>query len=179
VDGLFFTASLFFKGKYNMSSLQDIYIKLEGIDGESQDDKHKTWIDVLSFGYSVSQSSSAFSGGGSGVGKANFDTLSFAHYVDKASPNLFLYCALGKHIPKVELSCCKSGGGSQEYMRVTLEDAIVTNVAPSGASAEALVSEMVSLSYAKIKIEVKEQNKDGSMGAAVTGAWNVKENKKA
>ena len=162
-----------------MSSLQDIYIKLEGIDGESQDDKHKTWIDVLSFGYSVSQSSSAFSGGGSGVGKANFDTLSFAHYVDKASPNLFLYCALGKHIPKVELSCCKSGGGSQEYMRVTLEDAIVTNVAPSGASAEALVSEMVSLSYAKIKIEVKEQNKDGSMGAAVTGAWNVKENKKA
>jgi type VI secretion system secreted protein Hcp len=162
-----------------MSSLQDIFIKLEGIDGECQDAKHKGWIDVLSFSYGVSQSSSSFTGGGSGVGKANFDTLSFTHYVDKASPNLFMYCALGKHIPKVEVSCCKSGGGSQEYMRITLNDVIVTGVSLSGANAETQVNESVSLSYAKIKIETKEQKPDGSMGAAVTGAWNVKENKQA
>ncbi|MCL1825666.1 MAG: type VI secretion system tube protein Hcp [Betaproteobacteria bacterium] len=162
-----------------MSSLQDIFIKLEGIDGESKDGKHKNWIDVLSFGYSVSQSSSAFTGGGSGVGKASFDSLSFTHYVDKTSPNLFMYCALGKHIPKVELSCCKSGGGSQEYMRITLDDVIVTSVSPSGANSDTQVKESVNLSYAKIKIEAKEQKADGSMGPAVTGAWNVKENKQA
>ncbi|MCL2590224.1 MAG: type VI secretion system tube protein Hcp [Betaproteobacteria bacterium] len=162
-----------------MSSLQDIFINIDGIKGESKDAKHAGWIDVLSFSYSVSQSSSAFTGGGSGVGKANFDVLSFTHSVDIASPNLFTYCALGKHIPKVNLSCCKSGGGAQEYMHVTLEDVIVTGVHPSGANAETQVSEMVSLSYAKIKIEVKEQKQDGSMGATVTGAWNVKENKQA
>ena len=162
-----------------MASLQDIYIKLDGIDGESKDSQHKDWIDVLSFGYSVSQSSSAFTGGGSGVGKASFDTLSFTHYIDKASPNLFLYCARGKHISTVELSCCKSGGGSQEYMRITLDDVIIASVSPSGANADVQMSEMVSLSYAKIKVEVKEQKNDGTMGAAVTGAWNVKENKDA
>lgn len=162
-----------------MSSLQDIFIKIEGIDGESKDAKHKSWIDVLNFSYSVSQSSSAFTGGGSGVGKASFDTLNFTHFVDKSSPNLFMYCALGKHIPKVDLSCCKSGGGSQEYMHVTLNDVIVTHVSPSGSNSETQVNEMVTLSYAKIKIEVKEQKADGSMAATVTGAWNVKENKQA
>jgi len=162
-----------------MSSLQDIYIKFDGIDGESQDAGHDKWIDVLGFSYSVSQSSSAFIGGGSGVGKANFDVLSFTHYVDRASPNLFVYCAEGKSVSEVILSCCKSGGGSQEYMKVTLKDVIITSVSPTGAHAEAQVLEMVSLSYAEIKIEVKEQDKDGKMSAAVTGAWNVKQNKKA
>ena len=161
-----------------MSSKQDIYIKLDGIDGESQDSKHKGWIDVLNFSYGVSQSSSSFTGGGSGVGKANFDTLSFSHYVDKSSPNLFMYCAGGNHIPKVELSCCKVGDGSQEYMKVTMNDVIVTGVSLSGGNAETQVTESISLSYAKIKTEVKEQKADGSMGAAVTGTWNVKENKK-
>lgn len=162
-----------------MTSIQDIFIKIDGIDGECKDAKHMNWIDVLGFSYSVSQSSSAFTGGGVGVGKASFDVLAFTHYIDKASPNLFMFCALGKHIPKVELSCCKSGGGQQEYMRVTLEDVIVTFVSPSGANSQEQVIEAASLSYSKIKIEVKEQKPDGSMGAVVTGAWNVKENKQA
>jgi len=160
-----------------MASLQDFYIKIAGIDGESKDSKHKGWIDVLSFGYDVSQSDSAFTGGGSGVGKASFSALSFHHYVDKATPNLMQYCAAGKHIPTVEMSCCKVGDGAQEYMHITLSDCIITHAGPSGSTEDARVTETVSISYSKIKVEVKEQNANGSMGAAVTGTWNVKENK--
>jgi len=32
--------------------------------------------------------------------------------------------------------------------------------------------------YSRIRIEVKEQKADGSMSATVTGAWDVKENRK-
>jgi len=159
-----------------MASLQDFYIKLEGIDGESKDSQHTGWIDVLSFEYSVSQSSSMFTGGGGGVGKANFDALSFVHFVDKATPNLFQYCAAGKHIPSVLVSACKAGDGSKEYMRITLSDALVTHAGPYGSSEDARVKEKVELSYSKIKVEVKEQNADGSMGSIVTGTWDVKRN---
>jgi len=161
-----------------MSSMQDIYIKLKGIDGESQDSQHKGWIEVLNFSYGVSQSSSTHIGGGGGVGKANFDALSFSHYVDKASPNLFMYCAAGKHIDEVILSCCKVGDGSKEYMKVTMNDVLVTGVSLSGGNSETQVTESISMSYSKIRVEVKAQKKDGSMDAAVTGTWNVKENKK-
>lgn len=159
-----------------MSSLQDFYIKIKGIPGESKDAKHAGWIDVLSWTYGVSQSSSMHSGGGGGVGKANFDALAFKHYVDKATPNLMQYCASGKHVGTVELSCCKAWDGSQEYMRIILSDCIITRAGPSGSLEDARVKESVNISYAQIKVKVKEQNANGSMGAAITGTWDVKKN---
>jgi len=153
------------------------FVNIEGIKGESKDNDHKEWIDVLSLGYCVSQSSSMSTGGGGGVGRADFEPISFIHYVDKATPNLMKYCAGGTHIPTVEVSCCKVGDGSKEYMRITLTDCLITCAGPSGAIDDGQMKESVSISYAKIKIEVKEQAKDGTMGAGVTGTWNVKENK--
>jgi len=161
-----------------MSSLQDIYIKLDGIDGESKDSKHKDWIDVVSISLGASQSSSVFTGGGAGVGKANFDYFSFTHLIDKSSPNLFMYCAGGKHIKEVIASCCKVGDGSQEYMRVTMNDVIITDLVITNENVEFLPKETVSMTYSRIRTEVKEQKADGSMSATVTGAWDVKENKK-
>jgi type VI secretion system secreted protein Hcp len=160
----------------SQSSLQDIYVQLEGITGESKDSKHIGWIDVIGIGFAVSQSSSMFTGGGGGVGKASFDALTFTHYVDKTTPNLFQYCASGKHIPTVVVSACKAGDGSQEYLRITLTDVLIVQSGPSGSVNDVRVKDKVDLSYAKIAIEVKEQKADGSMGAAVRGAWDVKQN---
>ncbi|HEY0894316.1 Hcp family type VI secretion system effector [Cellvibrio sp.] len=160
-------------------SLQDFFIKIEGIAGESKDSNHSGQIDVLSWGYAVNQSSSANTGGGGGVGKAHFSELVFTHYIDKATPNLMKYCASGKHIPSIELSCCKVGDGQQEYMKVTLNDVLITHVRPTGDASSPRVMEEVGISYSKIKVEVKEQNSNGSLGAAVTGAWDVKQNKAA
>ncbi len=160
-------------------SQQDMFAKFSAFDGESKDSKHSGWVDVLSWAYAVSQSSSTHTGGGAGVGKANFSELVITHYVDKATANFLKYCASGKPVPTVELSCCKSGDGQQEYMKVTLNDVLITHVRPVGATNSPRVIEEVGMSYAKIKVEVKEQNADGSMGAAVTGAWDVKLNKSA
>jgi type VI secretion system secreted protein Hcp len=155
-------------------SMSEIYVKIEGIEGESKDAKHKGWIDAINLSYGVSQSSSMFTGGG--VGKADFSGLSFSHYFDQASPNLFNYCAAGKHIPKVEISACKSGGGQQEFAHITLTDVIVSGVTPNG-NAGSMWVEAVSLSYSRIVIEVKEQKQDGSTAAGISGGWDVKENK--
>lgn len=160
-----------------MSSLQDFFIKIDGIPGESKDSKHSGQIDVLQWGYSVSQTSTSHTGGGSGAGKANFGELHFTHYVDKATPNLMKYCASGKHISTVEVSCCKVGDGSQEYMKITLNEVLITHVSPMGSTSDPRVTESVGMSYGKVKVEVKEQNTDGSMGATVTGTWDVKQNK--
>lgn len=157
--------------------MQDIFVRIEGIAGESQDAAHKGWIDALSFSYDVTQYAAAAFGGGLGVGRADFGALSFTHYVDRATPVLFQYCASGKHIPKVELSACKSGGGAQEYLRITLTDAVITRAGPGGSAGDDLAKEVVEIIYSQIKIEVREQQSSGSMKATVTGTWNLKENK--
>jgi type VI secretion system secreted protein Hcp len=152
----------------------ETFIKIEGIAGESKQNAHKGWIETLQFSYSVTQSTSMHTGGGGGVGKADFGAVLFTHYLDKASPNLFRYCAAGKHIPSVIVSVCKAGDGSQEFAKIVLSDVIVASV--NNGSAGDANTEVVGLSYAKIEISVKEQNADGSTGAAVTAGWNVKEN---
>lgn len=161
-----------------VASLQAMYIKFDGIDGESFDADHKDQIDVLSYSYAVTQSTSSAAGGGSGVGRANFGNFLFTHYVDKASPNLMMYCADGKVIPTVVFSATKAGGGQKEYLTITFTNVLVTGVNDIGATNSPRSLEQVSFSYTKIKMEVKKQNEDGSLGAAVTGQYDVKENKR-
>jgi type VI secretion system secreted protein Hcp len=156
--------------------MQEIFIKLEGIKGECKQSKHQEWIDVLHFNYKVTQSAALATGGGGGVGKADFRPLTFYHYIDIASPNLLKYCALGKHIPTVVLSACKAGGGSQEFLKITLHDALIVDVGPDGSSG-GQTTERVSLAYSRIDVAIKEQKTTGDLGAEVCGNWNVKENK--
>ena len=66
------------------------FIKLDGIDGQSTDDKHKGQIDVVDFSYGGAQPTVRASHGGarSGAGVA-VDHFAFTHFIDKATPNLF------------------------------------------------------------------------------------------
>ncbi len=94
----------------------DIFLKIDGIDGESMDDKHKNEIEVLSWRWNIHQESTMHAGSGLGSGKVSVTNLDFDHYIDRASPNLFKYCASGKHIPQAILVMRKAGGNPLEYL---------------------------------------------------------------
>ena len=51
----------------------DGFIKLDGIDGESLDERNKGWIEIVAYDFGVSQSTSATasSNGGAGSGRAS------------------------------------------------------------------------------------------------------------
>lgn len=158
-------------------SKQAFFIKLDGIPGESKDSAFSGQIDVLSFGYAVNQTASVHTGGGQGVAKASWEDLVFTHYVDKATPNLAKYCGSGKVIPTATLSACKMGGsGSVAYLTITLTNVMVTQVHQVGAVNSPHAVEQIGLSYEEIKVEAKEQNADGSLGASVVGGYKVKLN---
>src|SRR5690348_10250219 len=81
----------------------DIFAKIGDIKGESNDDKHKDEIEVLSFSWGVTNSQTITAGGGGGAGKASFHDIVFTHGVDKASPNLLRACATGQHIKEATI----------------------------------------------------------------------------
>ena len=66
----------------------DMFLKLTGISGESQDASHRGEIEVLDWIWLIEQQSTMHAGSGGGAGKAAICDLSFDHYVDRASPNL-------------------------------------------------------------------------------------------
>ena len=155
----------------------DIYLKLGDIKGESQDDRHKEEIEVLAWSWGVSQAGSMHTGGGGGRGKADFSDLNFTHYIDKASPNLLKSCANGEHVKEAKMTVRKAGKGQQEFLLITMNDVIITNVSPAGNGGEGGLVENVGLQFAKIDLEYKPQKPDGSLEAGVHFKWDIKANK--
>ncbi len=159
---------------------QDIFLKINGIDGESQDSSHKNEIEVLAWDWSIEQQSTMHAGSGGGAGKATVSDLSFEHFIDRASPNLMKYCLTGKHINEAVLVVRKAGGNPLEYLKLTMTDVIVTKVSPKGSvDDEVRMREKVALSFSKVKQEYVVQNAQGGSGGAVTAGYDIKGNKEA
>jgi type VI secretion system secreted protein Hcp len=156
----------------------DYFLKLDGIEGESTDDKHKGEIDVISWNWGVSQTGTHQAGGGGGAGKASPTDLSFVMQTCKASPKLFLACATGEHIKTATLVTRKAGGGQQEYLTVTLHDVLVSSYSTSGGGSGELPFEQVSLNFGKMEYEYKPQKKDGSLDSPTKTGYDYKANKK-
>jgi type VI secretion system secreted protein Hcp len=155
----------------------DMFIKLDDIKGESVDDKHKGEIDILSFSWGVSQTGASQGGGGSGAGKAHVHDLTITKLLDKASPLLFQMCCSGKPIKSALLVCRKAGGTPLEYVKITMNQAIVTSVAPGGDKGSDHITETVTFNFASMNYEYVPQKPDGSGEASVVKGWDIAGNK--
>lgn len=154
----------------------DSFLKLDGIDGEAQDAKHKGDIDVVAFSWGGSNTGSSSLLGGAGSGKASLHDFNFTMPQCSASPKLFQACMTGEHIKKGVFLSRKAGKDQQEFMKITMTDILVSSY-QSGGSSENPVDQ-VSLNFAKLEHDYKPQKPDGSLGAAVHGGWDGKGNVK-
>jgi len=157
----------------------DYFLKLDGIDGESSDSKHKNEIELESWSWGETNRGSHSHGGGGGAGKVSMQDFNFVMKHNKSSPKLFLACATGEHIKKALLTCRKAGKEQQEYLVIKFDDLLVSGYQTGGSSGDVVPMDQISLNFTKILFEYKVQNPDGSLGAAATAGYNLKENKKA
>ena len=157
----------------------DYFLKIDGIDGESQDAKHKGSLQIHTYNFGASQRGAHAAGGGGGSGKAHLQDFSFVMLANKATPKLFLACCNGDHIPKAVLTCRKAGKDQQEYLKVTLTDLLVSSVQSGGPhKGEVMPYDSVTVNFARIEIEYKEQKADGSLHGSIKTGWCLKSNKK-
>jgi type VI secretion system secreted protein Hcp len=153
----------------------DVFLKIDGVPGESADSKHKSEIDVLSYSWGVSQTGTSSYGGGGGAGKANFGDFSFMMRMNKATPKLMQACANGSHIKDATLTCRKAGDKQQEYMQYKFYDLLISSYQTSASSEEP--TESISFNFSKMEMEYKEQDSKGQLGGSTNFKYNIKENK--
>ena len=155
----------------------DYYLKIDGIDGESQDSKHKGEIELDSWSFGAANTADVGSGG-LGAGKVRFQDFNFTMKVNKSSPKLMLACAAGEHIKKAVLTCRKAGKDQQEFLKYTFSDCIVSSFHQGGsAHGEIVPLDQISLAYSKIEKEYKEQKADGTLSGPIKAGWDLKANK--
>jgi type VI secretion system secreted protein Hcp len=157
----------------------DMFLKLDGIKGESQDSKHKEEIDVLAWSWGGSQSGTGHVGGGSGGGKVNVQDLSITKYVDKASSALWIHMCNGKHIKNATLFIRKAGEKPLEYIKLNMDDLIVTSLSTGGSGGEDRLTENLTLNFSKFKLEYTPQKADGSGDAVAEMKWDIAANEAA
>jgi type VI secretion system secreted protein Hcp len=160
----------------------DAFLKIDGIPGESTDDKHKDWIEIIGFSHGITQPASATRSSAGGASAERCDHADFVinKMLDKASPKLLEQCCSGKHIKEITVELCRAGGDKMKYMEIKMEEVIVSSVASSGTSKGeyGFPIEAVSFNYGKIKWTYTQQKRaDGSGGGNVVGGWDLTANK--
>jgi type VI secretion system secreted protein Hcp len=130
----------------------NMYLKLEGIDGESTDVQHEGEIDVLSWSWEASvRAASTIAGRGPGMARVSVQDISLTKWVDKASPELRRFAASGEPIPEAVLTLRTTCGDEQELYEIKMEPIYITSYQTGGSSSQ-ILTEFISFNYSEIAL---------------------------
>ena len=157
----------------------DYLLEIDGIKGESKDDKHPDTIEIDSFSWGNSNPGSAGHGGGGGAGKVQYQDVHFSTQVNISSPKIKMACDTGQHIKKAQLFVRKQGEEQKDYYVLTFEDFIVSSYSSGGSSgSNHLPTDQFAFNFSKMKFEYSKQKDDGGLEAPITSGWDLQTNKK-
>jgi type VI secretion system secreted protein Hcp len=153
----------------------DIFLKLDGISGESTDDKHKGEIDIEAFTFNAKRA------GTNGAGKVKFAPFRFVKVYDASSPKLLQAAASGRHIRSATLTFRRSGdAGDVEFLTYKLSDVVVSAYQQGGANADqralGSLEDEIGLSPAKVQVTEKATTATGQSGPVTTASWDLRHN---
>jgi type VI secretion system secreted protein Hcp len=139
-------------------------LKIDGIAGESTDDKHKEWIDVLSFSW-----------GGSSRARPSQNDFQIVKLVDKASPLLVTASCKGTSPGQAMFVARKAGGGKEqlEYLKIKFSDILISSFHTAGSTSD-VPMETLSLNFTKLEFLVAPQTEKGTLGDFVPGVCEPK-----
>jgi type VI secretion system secreted protein Hcp len=155
----------------------DYFLKIDGIEGESRDARHKGAIELESFSWGEASTGQQPGGGGGGAGKVRIGDLRVVMKLNKASPLLLLACASGQHLKQVMLTTGRPGKMAGDFLVYKLSDVLVSAYNTAGTR-EGAPTDEIAFSFARIEVEYRPQKADGSLDTPVKAGWDVKANRK-
>ena len=160
-------------------SATDFFLKIDCIEGESKDAKHKGEIDIESWSWGETNKGTMADGGGGGAGLVSMQDFSFTMRINKATPKLILACAEGEHIKKATLIARKQGRDQQEYFTINFYDVLISSYQTKADGTDHLIPHAeVALNFAKIDVEYREQMSNGQLGGPIKITYDLKQRKR-
>jgi type VI secretion system secreted protein Hcp len=159
----------------------ELFLKLDGIDGESQKDGHEKEIDIFSVSLAANNTSTVGAGTGSGSGKVDISALNISKATDASSPLLFQKCCDGSHIAtgKVTFREVGGSGGPVEYLTYDLTECFISSCTASGSDGSGRPMESISLTFTTITINYTPQTAEGTPGDKIPASWDIGKGKAA
>jgi len=158
----------------------DVYLQIDGIKGESSDERHKDWIECKSVSWGVEQprSATASTGGGHTAERCEHRDIVITKLADLASPILLQTCSAGRTIPKAKLEFMRADAQGEriKYFEIELENVLIGAVSPSVDEGD-ILCEQVGFKFSKVRWKYTQQRVAGGAGGNTSGGWDLAANK--
>jgi type VI secretion system secreted protein Hcp len=93
--------------------------------------------------------------------------ITITKFSDKASPQLFLACAKGNHIPQAILTVRKAAVKPVEYLKIKLVDVMISSI-QMGGGGNSIPADAVSLDFLTATLTVYPVLASGALGTPVS-----------
>jgi type VI secretion system secreted protein Hcp len=151
----------------------DIFLKLDGIRGESADELHKEWIDVLSFSWGLTTPTDSRSG------RAVFGPLSYTQLLDAAVPATFLAAASAEVIKRVTLDLVRPGEDRTTFFQMDFNDVQITSLNMTGNVRSDRPEVAVKAMYQKVTMRYTPRDEKGKARPPIVASWDLKQDREA
>jgi type VI secretion system secreted protein Hcp len=147
----------------------DMYLQLGDVAGDVTAAPYQNWINIASWSWGATNSTTVAAGTGYSAGKAAVSALTLMKSADSGTPRLVDALVRGAHFPKAALAVRRSSDG-WEYLRIRLEDVLVTSdqLSAGGERPE----ESVAVTFARYVLDYKP----GPGKPTVSYGWDVGKN---
>lgn len=158
----------------------DVYLRIDGIKGESVDSTHQGWIEVTTAQWGVTQpkSATASTGGGHTAERCEHTSLSISKLADISSPLLMQNCSAGRTIPKAKLEFMRADGQGErvKYYEVELENVLIGSMSQVVHEGDVL-HDSIGLKFSKVLWKYTQQKIGGGAGGNTAGGWDLSVNR--
>jgi type VI secretion system secreted protein Hcp len=153
----------------------DVFMKIDGIAGESLDLQFKDWIEVLSLNWEVERTVGHTNMSDHDLKSSQFGIIKV---VDKATPLIFKAITTHQNIPKIEVAFCRAGKEKVKYLEYVFEKCAITKAALQMAnnSGESLPTENIEFRFASVAITYCQQKRStGGSAGQLAHVWVISE----
>jgi type VI secretion system secreted protein Hcp len=147
----------------------DIFLKVDGIQGESTDRTHRNEIIISSFDWMEAMQGTVSD---AGAGQLIWSDFNFTMVTNKASPEIFLAVAKGTIIPSAKLTVRTSGGTQIEFLTWEFKDVRFTFFSESGTTSDRPVEDF-GIAFSWMRMNYTQIRPNGSAGGTISEEWPV------
>jgi type VI secretion system secreted protein Hcp len=164
----------------NASAAVDMFLKIDGVTGESVDAKHKGEIDVLAWSWGETKTTvPAHIGAGAGNSTSKplacITDLAFTKYIDESTPHLITSGVKNDFFASAKLTVRKAGDVPLEYFTITMTNVSIVSYQTGSTGTQDRLTENIVLHFNAAHGEyIPQDPRSGAIGTPMP--WDVAEN---
>jgi type VI protein secretion system component Hcp len=148
------------------ASAEDIFMRVTGVHGESNDPRYALSSPLKDFSFSVKTDPTS--------GKATFDVFEVSKVFDSSSPFMFNHAATHAPISSIRIIVRSDGTQPRSYLQYCLENAKIKTDSVDGS--EDGVTERIQIDPGAVELRYAMQKSDGTIASPIYTGWNLVSN---